>query len=96
MAENNVAVQEGGSQPKLLLNGVEPTAQQVYDAFMSGPVRLAQRGTVRIPIEIYWENSDGTQTNPKAVTYVEIYCVLLDSEKTTRWTVISVGTGHVE
>lgn len=60
---------------KLKLNGVEATAQQVYDAFMSGPVRLAdsEYHSVEIPPTMYWENSDGTQTNPKTVSFVQFY-----------------------
>lgn len=57
----------------LKLNGSEATAQQVYDAFMGGIVRIDQgSGVVLAPVRIYWENEDGTQTNPAAVTYVKV------------------------
>lgn len=73
MAENNIAVQEANAAPKLLLNGVEATAQQVYDAFMSGIMRVDKgSGVVLAPAQIYWESADGTQTNPAAVTYAEV------------------------
>lgn len=60
--------------PTLSFNGSAATAQQVYDAFMSGIVRLDQgSGVVTSLLRIYWENEDGTQTNPAAVSYVELY-----------------------
>lgn len=61
-------------RPKILkLNGSEATAQQVYDAFMGGIMRVDQgSGVVLAPAQIYWESADGTQTNPAAVTYAEV------------------------
>lgn len=58
----------------LWLGDAEATAQQVYDAFMDGIVRIDKGdGNVISPTSIYWENSDGTQTDPAAVTYVETF-----------------------
>lgn len=95
MTENNIAVQSAvaPASKKLMLNGVEATAQQVYDAFMAGPVRLDKNGTVRTPIKIYWENSDGTHTNPKAVTYVELSCIE-SSGDSFAWSVFYIGTKY--
>lgn len=60
----------------LWLGDAEATAQQVYDAFMGGIVRIDKEdGNVVSPASIYWENSDGTQTDPAAVTYVETFDV---------------------
>lgn len=98
MAENNIAVQGAVAQPKLLLNGVEATAQQVYDAFMAGPVRIiVTDGYVGSPISLYWENSDGTQTNPKAVSYVSLGVVNVEDGGTTLMgSSITVGTRFVD
>lgn len=97
MAENNIAMQDAvGSASGLLLNGVEATAQQVYDAFMAGPVRLQMKigGRVYVPSSIYWENSDGRWTNPKAVTYVEVYCVKVNNDGSVTGTTYSIGTKY--
>ena len=57
----------------LKLNGSVATAQQVYDAFMGGIMRVDKgSGVVLSPAQIYWESADGTQTNPAAVTYAEV------------------------
>ena len=57
----------------LKLNGSVATAQQVYDAFMGGIMRVDKgSGVVLAPAQIYWESADGTQTNPAAVTYAEV------------------------
>lgn len=96
MAENNIAVQKADVAPKLMLNGVEATAQQVYDAFMAGPVRLANGGILLAPLAIYWENSDGTQTNPKAVTYVEIRLgYAIDDSSLIMGEILSIGAKYV-
>lgn len=96
MAENNIAVQKANAAPKLLLNGVEATAQQVVDAFMAGPVRLVMsNGYVVSPTGFYWENSDGTQTNPKAITYAEIqYVFYSDSGPVNEY--FTMGTKYVK
>ena len=75
MSENNISVQAAVATPThLYLNGSEATAQQIYDAFMGGPIRLdAEKGMILVPTELYWENEDGTQTNPAAVTYVQVF-----------------------
>jgi hypothetical protein len=97
MAENNIVL-TGGPAPKLMLNGVEATAQQVYDAFMAGPVRLdLGPGSVSSVASLYWENSDGTKTNPKAVSYVSLGVVgVPDGSSTVDGVSISVGTKHIE
>lgn len=96
MAENNIAVQSVSSAPGLFLNDVEATAQQVFDAFMAGPVRLsASRGDVFVPISIYWENSDGAQTNPKAVTYVKVGCAKISDDGSVMGITYSIGTKYV-
>ena len=60
----------------LWLGDAEATAQLVYDAFMGGIVRIDKGdGNIISPTSIYWENSDGTQTDPTAVTYVETFDV---------------------
>lgn len=57
----------------LKINGSAATAQQVYDAFMGGIMRVDKgSGVVLAPAQIYWESADGTQTNPAAVTYAEV------------------------
>ena len=94
MAENNIALTEAPAAPKLMLNGVEATAQQVYDAFMAGPMRVSDGGTVYAPIQIAWENSDGTQTNPKAVTYVEVSSVAPISDGSLAMASFGVGTKY--
>lgn len=85
----------GAAPKKLLLNGVEATAQQVYDAFIAGPVRMSDGDTVYAPIQIAWENSDGTQTNPKAVTYVEIFYIQKFGDGTLQLWSYKVGTKYV-
>lgn len=74
----------------LKLNGSAATAQQVYDAFMSGIMRVDKgSGVVLAPALIYWESADGTQTNPAAVTYAEV--------RTSDGSIIaSVGTKYQE
>lgn len=74
--------------PTLSFNGSAATAQQVYDAFMSGIVRIdTGDGNVETLSRIYWENSDGTQTNPAAVSYVKLYGA-------TGNQIIAIGTQH--
>ena len=72
----------------LKLNGSAATPQQVYDAFMSGIVRIdAGDGNVEALSRIYWENDDRTQTNPAAVSYVKLYGAAANQ-------IIAIGTQH--
>ena len=61
---------------------------------MAGPVRLSDGGTVYAPIQIAWENSDGTQTNPKAVTYVKIFYIQKVVDDTLQLWFYDVGTKY--
>ena len=60
-------------------DGTEVTAQEVYDAFMSGNVIIdfgdTRRG-VQMMVKMIWADTNGTQTDPTNVAAVE--CTLAD------------------
>lgn len=58
---------------KLQKDGADVTAQQVYDAFISGIVLLdAGSNGVYIPMSIQWHDSNGGQDDPGDVAYVKV------------------------
>ena len=60
-------------------DGTEVTAQEVYDAFMSGNVIIDFGDTskgVQMMVKMIWADTNGTQTDPTNVAAVE--CKLAD------------------
>lgn len=60
-------------------DGTEVTAQEVYDAFMSGNVIIDfgdTRKGVQMMVKMTWSDTNGTQTDPTNVAAVE--CTLAD------------------
>ena len=60
-------------------DGTEVTAQEVYDAFMSGLILLDFGATskgVQMMIKMIWEDTNGTQIDPTNVAFV--MCTLAD------------------
>ena len=53
-------------------DGTEVTAQEVYDAFVSGRVILNGSGIVTDIASIQWKNADGNSTDPTAVVYAYV------------------------
>lgn len=59
-------------------DGSEVTAQEVYDALMSGPVFLHIEGTYLVPTQWAWVDINSTQDDPTNVGLV----VIMFSNKT--------------
>lgn len=53
-------------------DGTEVTAQEVYDAFMGGPVFLHIEGMYIVPIQWAWFDINSTQDDPTNVGLVVI------------------------
>ena len=53
-------------------DGSEVTAQEVYDALMSGPVFLHIEGMYLVPTQWSWADINSTQDDPKNVGLVVI------------------------
>ena len=54
-------------------DGTEVTAQEVYDAFVSGPIWLTVRdGELMAVTGFVWRNSDGTAVDATAVAAVAL------------------------
>lgn len=61
--------------PKYILqkeDGSEVTAQEVYDALMSGPVFLHKEGMYLVPTQWSWVDINSTQDDPTNVGLVMI------------------------
>ena len=64
-----------GSEPKYILqkeDGTEVTAQEVYDALMSGPVFLHAEMMYLVPTQWAWADINSTQDDPTNVGLVMI------------------------
>ncbi len=63
-------------------DGTEVTAQEVYDAFVSGRVLLnkADWGELHEVKGMAWLNADNTSTDPTAIVYTSIFSALGDIE----------------
>lgn len=53
-------------------DGTEVTAQEVYDAYMSGRVIINGSGFATDVVGIEWTDADGAATDPTAIVYAKV------------------------
>lgn len=91
MSNNDISVQAVTVKPPTLQHpdGSEVTAQEVYDAFMSGQVMLHDsNGKYYIPLNFFWCDASANQNDPTNVVFFEIQYFINSSSTGT----VEVGT----
>lgn len=71
---NDISVQKSVAYTLQHPDGSEVTAQEVYDAFMSGQVMLfdVSNGVYWIPTSFYWVDANCSKDDPTNVVYAEV------------------------
>lgn len=75
MSNNDISVQVGAAEAYTLQHpdGSTVTAQEAYDAFMSGQVMLHDsNGKYYIPLNFFWCDASANQNDPTNVVYFTI------------------------
>ena len=84
MSNNDISVQTTSATYTLQHpDGSEVTAQEAYDAYMAGGIRLRMADSSNLyayfdVIEFYWADADGAQNDPSSV----VYCILATLDTT--------------
>ena len=85
MSNNDISVQATSGPAYVLYHpdGSEVTAQEAYDAYMAGGIRLRMADSSNLyayfdVIEFFWADADGAQNDPSSV----VYCALTTLDTT--------------